>query len=133
MLKMELDSSMDHIAWPTETIVGKGNLDNDSDRNLELGDEVFFSGLFYPHSGTRRNIPIVRIGNVAALLEEPVLNRNGVPMDLYLMESRSIGGLSGSPVFVDLAALKRSHQPTGGLMAMGSEVECDVSNHFHWL
>jgi len=129
VLKVQLDTSMDHVAWPTEAIADKGNLDKDSDRNLELGDEVFFSGLFYPHTGTLRNIPIVRIGNIAALREEPVLSRNGKPMDLYLMESRSIGGLSGSPVFVDLAALKRSHQPTGGLMAAGSEM-MPVSGRF---
>ena len=122
VLDCELEHSMDHIAWGVEGIFGNGPLDPESDRNLELGDEILFPGLFHPHMGKARNIPIVRVGNIAALREETVLNRNGNPMDAYLVESRSIGGLSGSPVFVDLAALKRVHQPVAGTMAAGSEM-----------
>jgi vacuolar-type H+-ATPase subunit F/Vma7 len=120
-LDCELESSMDHIAWGVEGIFGKGPLDPYSDRSLELGDEILFPGLFHPHKGESRNIPIVRLGNIAALREETVLNRNGCAMDVYLVESRSIGGLSGSPVFIDLAVLKRAHQPIAGAMAAHSE------------
>jgi hypothetical protein len=122
MLDCEVSKTMDHVAWGIEGIFGKGNLDTESDRVLELGDEICFPGLFHPHMGESRNIPIVRLGNIAALREENVVNRDGYKMDAYLVESRSIGGLSGSPVFVDLAVLKRSHQPTWGLMAAGSEM-----------
>jgi hypothetical protein len=66
-----------------------------------LGDEVFISGLFIHHYGALRNIPIVRIGNLAALDEEPVSTKRG-PIQAYLVEARSIGGLSGSPVFLNL-------------------------------
>src|SRR4029077_1385967 len=52
-----------------------------------------------------------------ALREEPVLNPDGRPADLYLAESRSIGGLSGSPVFMDVLTAKRVLQPTYGIMA----------------
>jgi len=118
-----LDSSLDHQAWSTSGIHGKGPLDPNSDRELQLGDEIFFSGLFYPHGGATRNIPIVRVGNMSALREEPVLSRNNELMDVYLVEARSISGLSGCPVFIDLAALKRARQPSGGLMAAGSEMQ----------
>lgn len=70
--------------------------------DVDLGDEVFISGLFIHHYGDRRNIPIVRIGNLAALDEEPVSTKKGL-IKAYLVEARSIGGLSGSPVFVNLS------------------------------
>ena len=68
---------------------------------VDLGDEVFISGLFIHHYGARRNIPIVRTGNLAALDEEPVVTKRGL-IQAYLVEARSIGGLSGSPVFLNL-------------------------------
>ena len=47
-------------------------------------------------------MPIVRIGNIAALPEDPVM-LTGVGEDVVaLLEVRSIGGLSGSPVFLHL-------------------------------
>lgn len=65
------------------------------------GDEVFIAGLFRNHYGTDRNIPVVRIGSIAAMPEEKVkVKWKDASMDAYLIEARSIGGLSGSPVFV---------------------------------
>jgi hypothetical protein len=119
ILKIGIDGTFDHISWPLEACVMKDSLDvaTTGDRMVELGDELCFAGLFYPHKGERRNIPIVRIGNVAALRTEPVLNRDGVPMDVYLVESRSIGGLSGSPVFIDIITAKNVRPPSHGFMA----------------
>jgi len=46
-------------------------------------------------------VPIVRTGNIAAMVDEPVkTGYTAQPIDAYLIEARSIGGLSGSPVFV---------------------------------
>ncbi len=67
---------------------------------IDLGDETLMVGLFRHHIGTDRNIPIVRIGNLAASNEERVSTKLG-PMDAYLIEARSIAGLSGSPVFIN--------------------------------
>ncbi len=74
----------------------------ESRKELEfsIGEEVFLTGLFYNHRGRHRNIPIVRMGNVVALPEEKIKTGMGF-IDAYLVESRSIGGLSGSPVFVN--------------------------------
>lgn len=74
---------------------------------IGIGDEVFLVGLFYRHYGTQRNIPIVRIGNIAAMPEEPVALGNGEMMEGYLVELHSIGGFSGSPVFVRHAVTTR--------------------------
>ena len=69
---------------------------------VSLGDEVFVVGLFAHHYGEQRNIPIVRVGNLAARDEEKLNSREFGKMDAYLIEARSIGGLSGSPVFLNL-------------------------------
>jgi hypothetical protein len=71
------------------------------DKRIGIGDEVFIVGLFRSHYGTERNFPVVRIGNLAALREEPIKTYAGY-MDAYLIEAHSIGGLSGSPVFVNI-------------------------------
>jgi hypothetical protein len=54
-------------------------------------------------AGSTRNIPIVRTGVIAAMpaIDEPFV-RKGEEYHAYLAEMRSIGGLSGSPVFVFL-------------------------------
>ena len=71
---------------------------------IGIGDETCSVGLFHLHAGTKRNIPILRIGNIAAMPEEKVHSgwKGGTDIEALLIESRSIGGLSGSPVFVHL-------------------------------
>jgi len=69
-------------------------------QSIGTGDEVFIVGLFVHLVGSARNIPIVRIGNIAMMDEEPVHSRGFGFMNAYLVEARSIGGISGSPVFV---------------------------------
>lgn len=65
-----------------------------------VGTEVFVTGLFAKHSGKSKNLPIVRVGNIAMLPDEPIPTTKFGDMHVYLIEARSIGGLSGSPVFV---------------------------------
>lgn len=69
-------------------------------KNIGLGDEVFVVGLFKSHHGQQRNIPILRVGNLAMARGEPVLTDYCGYVDAYLVEARSISGLSGSPVFI---------------------------------
>jgi hypothetical protein len=73
--------------------------------SVGIGDEVFLPGLFVHHFGAAQNIPIVRTGAIAAMPEEPIATGRG-RADAYLIEARSIGGLSGSPVFVYLSPLR---------------------------
>ncbi len=65
------------------------------------GDEVFIIGLFHQHHGRVKNLPIVRMGSIASMPDEEI-HTGGVSREAYLIEARSIGGLSGSPVFVTL-------------------------------
>lgn len=90
----------DHRAW---AIKWSATPETIKKHGIGPGDDLFFIGLFTKHYGTTKNIPIVRMGNIAAmpLTDNPVRTKVG-PMVAYLAEARSIGGLSGSPVFIDL-------------------------------
>lgn len=67
--------------------------------SMLVGEESFLVGLFTNHYGREHNIPIVRVGNIAAMPDEFVFTETGY-VKAYLIETRSIGGLSGSPVFL---------------------------------
>jgi hypothetical protein len=67
--------------------------------DIGIGDEVFSTGLFTPVDGSKRNIPIVRHGNIAMMPDEQIQTERGYA-DVYLVEARSLPGISGSPVFV---------------------------------
>ena len=70
------------------------------DSGIGIGDEVFITGLFVHHVGHAKNLPIVRTGNIAMTPDERIPIKDFGMMETYLIEARSIGGLSGSPVFV---------------------------------
>jgi len=75
--------------------------------SIGIGDDVFAIGLFNQRWGHDRNIPIMRTGVIASMPEEPLPLTNDDDevigkRNAYLVELRSIGGLSGSPVFVHL-------------------------------
>jgi hypothetical protein len=92
----------DHFALPLYgrivEFVSKADLRN---RGAVLGQEVAIIGLFRNHRGHDRNEPIVRIGHIAAMPDEPVHTKYCGDTEGYLVEANSIGGLSGSPVFVN--------------------------------
>lgn len=67
--------------------------------SIGVGDEINVIGLFTKFYGSTKHIPIVRTGNIA-MMPSDKLPVNGGETEVYLAEGRSIGGLSGSPVFV---------------------------------
>lgn len=87
---------------------------------IDVGDEVLVAGLFVMHYGTNRNLPIYRLGHIAGMPHEPIKTKIG-NLRAYLLETRSIGGLSGSPVFVHLGGFMRL-PPGTQLVSDGSGV-----------
>lgn len=70
---------------------------------IGVGDDVRVVGLFSEQAGKERNLPVARSGIIAAMPDEPLemeIERVKRKFNAYLIEVRSIGGLSGSPVFV---------------------------------
>jgi hypothetical protein len=98
VIEQGIPSNADQLVLPLSLGADREKFDKN---DIDLGDEVFISGLFVHHYGKHRNIQIVRVGNLAALNEEKVGTKRGL-IDAYLIEARSIGGLSGSPVFLNL-------------------------------
>lgn len=66
---------------------------------IAIGDETYTVGLYSLVPGRNDNVPVVRVGNIAMMPGEPIHCLDDVERELYLIEMRSIGGLSGSPVF----------------------------------
>lgn len=93
---------IDYLVYPRNSVATESLLAADQ---VGVGDEVFITGLFVNHVGAERNLPIVRVGNIAGMPSEPVSTPLGAA-DAYLIEARSIGGLSGSPVFVNLMGVR---------------------------
>jgi hypothetical protein len=76
---------------------------------LCLGDEVFICGAFVGRVGYRKNIPVVRIANIAAMPDEPI-DLASPRKPAYLIETRSLGGTSGAPVFLNLQSQRIARQ-----------------------
>ena len=91
------DSNERLVTMDVSTFVTKENF---KEREWGTGDEVVVVGLFRNHYGKAKNIPVVRIGSLAAMPEEPVKTKWSGYIDAYLVELHSIGGLSGSPVYI---------------------------------
>jgi trypsin-like peptidase len=73
--------------------------ERDSNRlGVGIGDDVFVVGRFINHEGKQKNTPSARFGCIAQMPNEPI-KVGGFDQDCFLVEARSIGGYSGSPVF----------------------------------
>lgn len=120
--------STEHFDWkhchyhPSGSDMGKENARDNvfadqvaiNEWQIGLGDELRVVGLFSKRTGNKRNIPIVRSGIISAMPEEPIeaeIMKYGkkvkVKFNAYLGEIRSIGGLSGSPVFVAIEHFRK--------------------------
>jgi len=69
---------------------------------IGFGEDVFMIGMFASHHGGERNIPAARFGNLSMLATPaaPVLLENGSEQAAHLVDMRSRGGFSGSPVLI---------------------------------
>jgi hypothetical protein len=74
--------------------------------SFDLGDEVFMPSAFIGRIGEQRNIPIIRTANIAAMPEEPI--SYGSPRRrAFLIETKSLGGASGSPIFFNMSPVRK--------------------------
>ena len=90
-----MDSSYDIVSIGTDLFLTPELM---AERHIGIGDEVFMVGLFSYAPGRSRNMPIVRYGTIAMLPEDDIYVGSGFTK-ANLIEARSIGGISGSPVF----------------------------------
>lgn len=64
------------------------------------GEDVFILGRFVNHEGKQRNCPSARFGNISMMPGDPIRQANGHDQLSFVIEAHSLGGYSGSPVFV---------------------------------
>lgn len=127
VLPFGFPKDIDHLYFPTQGFATKEVIEQQS---IGLGDDLFMVGLFTGHLETKKNIPIVRIGNIAAMPEEPVDTKMYGKIEAYLVEARSIGGLSGSPVFVNVGGTRTI--PSKGTIVSPSMFYLLGLMHGHW-
>jgi hypothetical protein len=70
--------------------------------DVGIGDEVFMVGRFINHEGRQRNNPSVRWGHIGMMPVDVVDPQDDLrePEKCFVIETHSISGYSGSPVFV---------------------------------
>jgi hypothetical protein len=88
------DYKFNHV--PRATFLSKDVIKN---FNIGPGDDVFMVGRFINHEGRQLNLPTVRFGNIAQMPWETIKQDDGFEQESFLVEVRSIGGYSGSPIF----------------------------------
>jgi len=111
-------------------------------KTIGIGSQVFMTGMFSPVSGNpfdREHAqtipiePILRTGNIAMIPQSQIQTNYGFA-DVYLIEARSLGGLSGSPVFVRETVQFPAKFPDGrdGLASAYGDVRLLGMMHGHW-
>jgi hypothetical protein len=124
-------------AWPHggdyTAVRAEGRLTEEIIRReaVGMGDDLLFTGMFVGHCGAERNLPIARVGHIALMPGEPVATKLG-PMEAYLIEARSAGGFSGSPVFVRLGATGAGAKGELGYPLVGASWYLLGVVHGHW-
>lgn len=91
--------------------------------NIGPGDEVLITGLFAKITGEFKNVPIVRVGNLAMAPKGRVVPSGVGNIEAYLVEAKSMGGISGSPVFV------RQTVDIPGLFKWGTNIPATMQAH----
>jgi hypothetical protein len=87
-----------------------------AEKSIGIGEDLLVVGLFARHHGETRNHPIVRTGSIAAMPYEQIRDpHSGLGFHAYLAEVRSIGGLSGSPVWAVLFPSRMLIKPQGAV------------------
>lgn len=83
---------------------------------IDAGVEIKISGLFSKHWGKDTITPVLRTGHLAMWPAQKLDFGHFGESDGYIVEVLSIGGLSGSPVFVKTPISKPSFRKRGGFI-----------------
>ena len=96
------------LNWiPTSTFITEKII---SDVKIGAGDEAFMVGRFIGYDGKQQNEPIVRFGNMAIGSVVKIPHPRGYLQESFLVETRSLSGFSGSPVFLYIPPF--AHRPS---------------------
>jgi hypothetical protein len=114
VIPVQLDlTKIDVLTPELDDLIGKADF---VAKNVHEGSEVFFTGLFTPYLGEKRNHPIFRYGHISLLTDEKI-PFVGFPRDIFLVESTCFGGNSGSPLFCYVQEGNMIHMRLAGLVS----------------
>jgi hypothetical protein len=102
ILEISLNENHAYYAIPEEYYLTEKEVE---EYDIGAGDDVYMIGRFVNRDGVLRNTPSARFGNISIMGGEDVEHRLGHLQENISVEMRSIGGYSGSPVFVYLPPL----------------------------
>jgi hypothetical protein len=87
------------VSFSVEVELFKSKSDFDTSY-INPGTNLFYTGMFSPYIGYNKNYPITRFGKVALITDEKIQFEESEPKaTLFLAETTTFGGNSGSPVF----------------------------------
>ena len=96
-----------HLAISIDLFLDKNRLVG---KAVGPGDETFVVGRFINHEGLQQNRPSVRFGTISVMPYEKdgiFNNYLGKKLEAYLVETHTISGYSGSPVFFYIPPLSK--------------------------
>lgn len=129
---LSFDSSLYKFkAFPLDQLITRERMQK---TQIGPGDDTYLIGRFISHEGRQRNLPTVRSGIVSMMPWEKIDTRRG-QKEGFLVEVKSIGGYSGSPVIVSVPVTRYSNNipiPIGGPVPSGMfllGIDCE---HIAW-
>jgi hypothetical protein len=114
-----LPASVSMNAIPWERLITKEMIQQ---YDIGIGDDVVMFGRFINRDGLQQNAPTARFGHISQMPGDPIETQE----EAFLCEVRSIGGYSGSPVFL-LHNPLYLHFPTDKGIVLGVDF-CHILN-----
>lgn len=121
VMPIVVPQNIDYKTIPISQIIKRSEY---IEKNIDIGTDVFFTGLFLPYMGSIKINPITRFGRLSLIPNERI-NFAGLERDILLMESATYGGNSGSPVIFSFNTNGRQIVGLGGVV-LGSFNEIQI-------
>lgn len=95
VIPVVLPSNLDYKFIDSKQIIMRSEYEKE---NINIGTEIFFTGLFTRYIGSKTINPIFRFGKLCLIPNEKI-EFDKINREILLIESSTFGGNSGSPVF----------------------------------